>query len=133
MTTFVISSHGIIRDGDKVLVTRRAPTVKYKPGHWDFPGGHLETGETPYENTVREIKEETGLEVKMLAIDHVFTNMENVPEMQYFQILFNAEYVGGEITLHAREHDEYQWVTIEELADMPLIHFVEDWARRQKK
>lgn len=132
MPTFVIASHAIIRDGDKVLVTRRAARMKYKPGHWDFPGGHLEVGETPHENIVREIKEETGLEVKIIGIDHVFTNLEHVPEIQYFQILFNGEYMGGEVVLHAKEHDEYRWVTVKELKNMPLIHFVENWVRRQK-
>lgn len=132
MPTFVIASHAIIKHEDKVLVTRRAVSDKYMSGFWDFPGGTLKIGETPVENIVREVQEETGLAVKILGLDHVFTNLEQAAEIQFFQILFNCEYIGGEITLSATEHDEYRWVTLTELEDMQLIHFVEDWMLRQK-
>lgn len=35
---------------------------------WNFPGGHMETGETPEETCVREVKEETGFDVKISAL-----------------------------------------------------------------
>ena len=38
-----------------------AKTGKQKPGHWDFPKGHIEKGETTEETVRREVKEETGV------------------------------------------------------------------------
>ena len=48
----------IIIDKDRVLL------VKHNAGHWDFPKGHMEDGETEIETAIREVKEETNLDVK---------------------------------------------------------------------
>jgi 8-oxo-dGTP diphosphatase len=54
---------------------------------WNFPGGGIEAGETPEEACIREVKEETGYEVKVMRLlysnDHKFT--------------FLAEITGGEL------------------------------------
>ncbi len=51
------------RDG-KVLLVRRA--VEPFRDHWDLPGGFLEAGEHPSDGAIREVAEETGLEVELL-------------------------------------------------------------------
>ncbi len=47
-----------------VLVTRRAPHMRTFPGVWVPPGGHVEPGESLLSAGLRELKEETGLELK---------------------------------------------------------------------
>ena len=49
---------------DKLLMTRRAARMNYFPSAWVFPGGHLEIGETLEEGVIREIVEETGIDIK---------------------------------------------------------------------
>ncbi len=53
---------GIILRNNKVLLTKRK--VKIEKGKWCLPGGHIEIGESAEEAIKREIKEETGLDVK---------------------------------------------------------------------
>ena len=49
----------IFEDGPRVLL------LKHRLGHWDFPKGHVEAGETETETAKREVKEETGLKIKL--------------------------------------------------------------------
>lgn len=56
----------VLDDAGRVLLARRA----HEPfaGRWDIPGGFLEEGEHPLEGLVRELKEETGLNVEPLDL-----------------------------------------------------------------
>ena len=56
----------IIRDGNRVFATQRGYGA-YKDG-WEFPGGKIETGETPQKAPVREIKEELDTEIAVGAL-----------------------------------------------------------------
>lgn len=49
----------IIEDGIKVLL------VKQTKGHWIFPKGHVEADETEMETAIREVKEETNVDVEV--------------------------------------------------------------------
>ncbi len=45
---------------NKVLV------VKHNAGHWDFPKGHMEAGEDEYQTAIREVKEETNIDIELI-------------------------------------------------------------------
>ena len=49
---------GILRDKDLFLAVKRNENDGLFPGAWEFPGGHLEAGETLKEGLKRELKEE---------------------------------------------------------------------------
>ncbi len=51
----------IVKDRKVVLVQ----SGKY--GHWSFPKGHMEAGETELETAIREVKEETNIDVKIIS------------------------------------------------------------------
>jgi mutator protein MutT len=71
MSAPVLAVGAIIRDaaGRVVIVRRgRAPSK----GMWTLPGGKIEPGESPAQATVREVKEETGLDVRVVAFVTVF-------------------------------------------------------------
>lgn len=57
------SVFGIVFHQDKVLLIKRSDAPM-----WAFPGGGVERGETPEETTVRELKEETGLDVSIIRL-----------------------------------------------------------------
>lgn len=51
----------IIIEGDKVLLVRQ------NKGHWEFPKGHVEENETEMETAIREVKEETNIDVEIIS------------------------------------------------------------------
>ena len=51
---------GILKDNDLLLIVKRNESDELYPGSWEFPGGHLEKGETLKEALRRELKEEIG-------------------------------------------------------------------------
>src|SRR5438045_16770 len=56
----------VVRRGGKVLLVKEQKKVNY--GKWNLPGGHLEAGEKIAAGGIREVKEETGLEVKLVGL-----------------------------------------------------------------
>lgn len=77
---------------------------------WNFPGGGIEEGETPEEAAIREAKEETGYNVKL--IDLLFANRK--------KYTYVAEIIGGELRLDKDNPDnediiEAGWVDIEDV------------------
>ena len=47
----------------QIFATRRSLTKRFMPGKWENTGGHVQAGETPVEAVIRELKEETGIDV----------------------------------------------------------------------
>jgi len=81
-------------------------------GHWDFPKGNIETGETPEKAALREIKEETGLEVELLPgfredVEYVYTRERR--RIRKKVIFFLAKAPTKEVRL-SWEHKDYTWL-----------------------
>ncbi len=84
----------IIEQDGKLLLVRR----KYDPGKglWCLPTGFIETGETPGESAVREVQEETGLEVELTGIYDSWSTDED-PRTPIVCFAFTARVTGGEL------------------------------------
>lgn len=54
----------LMDDSGRLLITKRSPQKKFAPNLWENTGGHVMTGENPEEAIIRELGEETGIEVK---------------------------------------------------------------------
>lgn len=80
----------IIKDGKIVI-------IKYlkgnKIGYYDIPGGKIEDGETPEETAIREVKEETGMEVSNLVKKGIF-EVEYLDRKFYFDVFLAKKYEG---------------------------------------
>jgi mutator protein MutT len=60
-----------------VLMCHRRASLKWYPGKWDFPGGHLEDGETAAEALARELLEEVNISIAIPAGPPTFTVHNN--------------------------------------------------------
>ncbi len=107
------SSFGIIpvHEHDGV---RRFLLVQHHKGHWGFPKGHAEPGESPLDAATRELAEETGLHPARVLDDHpltesyVFTNTRGrvVRKTVTYFIGFTAD---DRVTPQADEVADYAW------------------------
>jgi len=63
-----IASVVVFNKKGEVLVLKRSSTCKNNPGKWNFPGGHIDKGETPKEAAIRECEEEAGFTPKKVKL-----------------------------------------------------------------
>jgi 8-oxo-dGTP diphosphatase len=118
---FFVGIHGVIANRGRLLVLRRAPGMPYKAGSWDLPGGHLEIGETFEQCLLREVKEETALDVVIAGL----VGLHSMEAEPYIQAIYACRLtVYQQIQLRAGEHVESQWATLDDLAKLELIPYL---------
>ena len=101
---------------DRILLVRRAnPPLQ---GEWSIPGGLVEVGETTKEAVVREVQEETGLEIEAVKLVEVFERIlrDKSALVQYHFVLIDyvCRIVSGEPRAGS-DVSELRWAKIEEL------------------
>ena len=81
-------------------------------GGWIFPKGHIEKGERSEETALREVKEETGIEAKIICKVGDFSYFYTKEGEKVFKNakFFLMEYVGGDETQHDSETSEILWL-----------------------
>lgn len=77
----------IVAVGDKVVLIRR---LNYPPG-WAIPGGFIEYGEKAEDAAVREIREETGMEVANLRLFQVRSDPKRDPRFHTITVVYTAD------------------------------------------
>lgn len=110
------SACAIIKQDGKILMVDR---LKIPPG-WACPAGHIEEGETPEQTLIREVKEETNLEVKKYKLlIHEFVPFGTCSRGFTGHDLFVYEIFDwtGEIKI-SREHKDIGWKSLEEIKKM---------------
>ena len=118
---FFVGVHGVIANRGRILVLKRAPRMSYRAGSWDLPGGHLALGENLESCLLREIKEETALDV---TIDRLLGMNSMAPE-PYLQALYACRLtVFQNVKLQPDEHVEHRWAALDELAGLELIPYL---------
>jgi len=102
----------VIEKDGKILIARRKQKDPLG-GKWEFPGGKLESGETPEACLKRELREELGIETR---VEEFLCSSRFVYRHIAIELLaYRTSYVSGEITLN--EHERAEWILPEELKD----------------
>ncbi|MCD7892565.1 MAG: NUDIX hydrolase [Erysipelotrichaceae bacterium] len=112
---FHITVKGIVIYKGKVLALKRVRPSSDGLGYWEMPGGGLEYGETPHEALVRELKEETGLDIEIIKPVYTFTAIR--PNYQTVGIGFLAIPTNDHVIL-SDEHTDFKFVHSDELKEL---------------
>lgn len=109
---FHITVKAIVIYHQKILILKRTRPSSDGLGYWELPGGGLEYGETPHQALIRELKEETDLDIKIIKPVYTFTAIR--PEYQTVGIGFLTIPTNDHVKL-SEEHTDYQFVSSDEL------------------
>src|SRR5271157_2627794 len=115
---YLAVSAAIFRDG-RVLIVRRARPPAH--GLYTLPGGGVELGETLEQAVVREVREETGLDVEPVELagyrQAIGRDAEGRIERHFVILPFAARYISGEIALNEELADAH-WLAPSELSGL---------------
>jgi ADP-ribose pyrophosphatase YjhB (NUDIX family) len=106
----------------EILMQRRVDN-----NFWALPGGTMDFGETIVQTAEREVREETGLDVRVDGIIGTFSDPRHLIEYsdgevrQQFNICFHAILLGGELR-SSNESKEVRWIAQEQLKDLEIHH-----------
>jgi A/G-specific adenine glycosylase len=106
---------GIVCRQDRVLITRR-PEEGLLGGLWEFPGGKVMEGESAEEACVREIKEETNLDVTITGflkrVQHAYTHFKIKLDV------FCCAYASGSVCLQGPI--DFRWIRLTDIHQYPF-------------
>ena len=120
--SLVVAASAVVTDENgRILLQRRRDNDK-----WALPGGVMELGESLRDCAVREVKEETGLDVEVTGMVGTYSDPKHVfayddgEVRQEFSICFVAHVTGGQISSSDESH-EVEWFEPSEVDDLDMV------------
>lgn len=115
-----------IRHGDKLLFVQRR-REKSQGGLWGIPGGKTDQGKSVESEMIREIWEETAIDLAGKPIEAFGSVYIRYPTIDYIYRMFGVLLEGKcpPIILNPEEHIDYAWLSLKEAMALPLILFEE--------
>ena len=121
--SLVVATSAVVTDHvGRILLQRRADS-----GNWALPGGGMEMNESLTASVVREVKEETGLDVEVTGLVGTYTDPRHViaytdgEVRRQFNICYTARVAGGQLSISG-ESTELRFIDPDELDGLPMHH-----------
>jgi mutator protein MutT len=106
----------LLLNNGKMLLGRRTDN-----NTWGSPGGGVEDDETPIDAIIREVKEETNLDINVFNLTFVYRNYSYNENAIWNSFVFVCDRFTGDMKPQAGEVEELKWVPIEDLWDYVLF------------
>ena len=121
----------VCRKDGRCLITQRKMDKPWAPGSWEIPGGGVNAGETSEEAILREVKEETGLDVSMADGELALTyKRENAQEQNNYFVdvyRFVLDFTESDVKVQEEEVEGFAIATFEEVRALgkegKFLHF----------
>ncbi len=113
----------LVSDGGRLVLVRRG--IEPAMGRWSFPSGYVDRGEAIEDAAVREVKEETGLDVKLGGLIGLYSRSGSPVALA----VFSARVVGGRLEAGSEAQDA-AWFSADDLPPLPFPHdeqILKDW------
>lgn len=130
LPTVLVSAVALIDRDGRVLLAQR-PAGKRMAGLWEFPGGKIETGETPEAALIRELGEELGIDTAESCLAPLTFASHSYDDFHLLMLVYVCRKWSG--TPRPLEGGELAWVRTSRLrdydmppADIPLIPVLQD-------
>lgn len=127
----LVSAVALIDIDGRILLAQR-PEGKNMAGLWEFPGGKVETGETPEVALIRELQEELGIDTWESCLAPLTFASHTYEDFHLLMPLFACRKWKG--TPKSNEGQRLAWARTSELknypmppADLPLISIIRNW------
>ena len=117
MKILTVAACALVDADGRVLLAQR-PEGKPMAGLWEFPGGKVETGETPEQTLIRELEEELGIVVKEACLAPLTFASHAYADFHLLMPLFVCRRWEGTVT--ALEGQKLAWVRPNKLRDYPM-------------
>lgn len=129
---FRLAVRALIRDNQsRCLLVRRSKACKAFADTWEWPGGKADPGEAFDETVLREVREETGLEIELTDVAGAF-HIE-MADKHLAVLCLEAKPTGGTLRL-SDEHDGADWAPLHDLLEWNLTpgfrEFAKDYINR---
>ena len=116
----------MVWQGDRLLLGKRISP--YRENSWQFPGGHLEFGETVEDCASREVQEEAGIEVHSITPCGYTNDVFIDADRHYVTLFVCAEYGSGDVrVMEPDKCEQWQWFRPDQLPQplfMPIRNFL---------
>jgi 8-oxo-dGTP diphosphatase len=116
-TKIVEVAAAVLQKPDGSFLLAQRPPDKIWAGYWEFPGGKIEPGETPYHALVRELREELGITVTTAYpwLTRVYTYPHATVKLNFFRVTAWS----GE--LHPHEGQQFAWQHVPDISVAPVL------------
>ncbi|MHA1988725.1 MAG: NUDIX hydrolase [Promethearchaeota archaeon] len=120
-TYFVVT--GVVKHNDKFLILKKAADDWNYPNKWSFCSGYVKEYESAESTCLREIKEETGLDAKIIKtgkiLEVIDENNREHPK-KWVIAIYLCETNSKDVKL-CHENQDFKWIKIEELENYPFV------------